>query len=121
MNVANNEKRKNTRVLFRSEVAMRTLEGVFHTEADTRDISLQGVYLRTDQKPPLSQCCDLEIKLSGASSQLSIRVKGRVIRHDPHGVGIIFEGVDLDSYFHLKNLLLYNAVDPSAIEREAPL
>ena len=28
------------------------------------------------------------------------------------------EPVDLDSYWHLKNLLLYNAADPDELEKE---
>lgn len=115
------EKRRSTRVEFSAEAVLRTLEAEVSAPADTRDISIQGLYLRTDQKPPLDALCDVEIRLSGSSSDLSIRVKGRVVRHDEAGVAVLFEGVDFDSYFHLKNLLLYNAADPSAIEREAPL
>ncbi len=121
MNAEDTEKRKNTRVAFRTEVEVSTLDETFLARADTRDISLQGVFLRTDRKLPLNQHCDLQIKLTGASSVLSICAKGRVVRQDDNGVGIVFEGVDLDSYFHLKNLLLYNADDPREIEHEAPL
>ena len=121
MSTGDVEKRKNTRVVFQAEAVVRGYGEDFSARADTRDISMQGLYLATDRRPPFNATGELEIKLTGTSSHLSIRVKARVVRHDSHGVGFVFEGVDFDSYFHLKNLLMYNATDPDVIKREAPL
>jgi len=121
MNASTKEKRRTTRVTFRAEAVLRTAAEEISAPADTRDISIQGLFLRTSPKPPVGALCDVDIRLTGSSSELVIHVKGRVVRHDEDGVAIAFEGVDFDSYFHLKNLLLYNAADPSAIERELPL
>jgi hypothetical protein len=113
------EKRSHTRVQFSTRVVVKTLdEEVFRAQADTRDISLQSAYLRTRRKPPINRYCELEI---GAGPAPPIRLKGRVVRHDGDGVAIIFEGVAMEPYFRLKELLLSCAADPDAIVREAPL
>ena len=91
------------------------------SEADSKDICLKGIFIRTTKSLPIDTPCDLELVLSGASTNLSLAIKGRVIRQEPDGLGIKFGGIDLDSYWHLKNLLLYNAQDPEAIEKEFPV
>ena len=113
------EKRKYTRVPFQTEALVEGLNEAFRVQAKTRDICLDGLYLITHHRPALNASCDLSITLTGSSSRLAIKVKARVARHDPQGVAFAFEGVDPDAYFHLKNLLLYNAADPEAILRES--
>ena len=119
MSAQSPEKRKHTRVPFHAEALVEGLDEVFRVQSNTRDICLDGLYLITHHRPPLNARCGLTITLTGPSSRLSIKVKSRVARHDPQGVAFAFEGVDPDAYFHLKNLLLYNAADPEAILRES--
>jgi hypothetical protein len=90
------------------------------SDADSRDISLKGMFIKTDQVLEIGMPCDLKLILSGASTNLSIAVKGEITRQGDGGLGVSFSEIDLDSYWHLKNLLLYNARDPDAIEGEFP-
>ena len=112
------EKRQKTRVPFQTQVVIRSGGEEIISEADSRDISLRGMFVRTRQPLSVDTACQVEILLTGSSSRLSIRVQGRVAREERGGVGIVFDSLDIDSYYHLKNLLLYNAQDPDALEKE---
>jgi len=44
--------------------------------------------------------------------------KGIIARQDASGLRIAFDSVDVDSFIHLKNIVMYNASDPDVIEKE---
>ena len=112
------ERRKQTRVYFKTEVILKSDSSEIKSNINSKDISLKGMYVRTDEKMPIGTSCDIRILLTGSTNNLFINLKGRIIRHDDSGLGIHFDSVDVDSYLHLKNLLMYNAPDPDAIEKE---
>jgi len=99
------EKRQKTRVHFETHVIIRTEESEIRAEADSEDISIKGVFVRTQEKIPEGTPCDLEILLTGSSTRLALLAIG-------------FDSMDLDSYMHLKNIILYNVSDPEEVERE---
>ena len=114
------EKRKNIRIDFKTRVVLKCEGQTILSDADSRDISLKGMFIKTDQALEIGTPCDLELILSGASTNLSIAIKGKITRQGDGGIGVSFDGIDLDSYWHLKNLLLYNAPDPDVLEKEFP-
>ena len=59
----------------------------------------------------------MEILLTGTSTRLALSIKGIVTRQDASGLGVVFDSMDIDSYFHLKNIVMYNASDPEDIEK----
>ena len=109
--------RLRTRVNFKTRV---TLEAGDHRleDLDSRDLSLKGVYVETDHKLEQDARVDVTLDLAGASSELKLHMKGRVARVDAKGLGISFEEIDLDSFAHLRNIILYNAGDPSDVDHE---
>lgn len=117
----NENRRRKTRVRFETRVILRTKEVEVAAEANSRNISLRGAFLATDAALPQGTPCEVEILLTGSSTRLSIRVRGRVARKDKEGLGIVFDSIDPDSYFHLRNLLLYNSSEPEEIENEQTL
>lgn len=111
------ERREKTRVGFKTEVIIDTGESKITSEASSNDISLKGVFINTDQMVDIGTQCDIEILLTGSSSNLSMKMQGKVIRQEHStGIGIKFESIDLDSYLHLKNILMYNSGDVPGIE-----
>ncbi len=108
----NEERRQKTRVHFKTTVCLRTEWGDYTASSRSRDISLDGIFLKTDAPLEISQLCDLNISISGTSSKLELTVKGRVVRLEEKGVAIKFTEFDIDSYIHLKNLVLYNTTAP---------
>jgi hypothetical protein len=112
------ERRKKTRVQFTTQVIVKTEESEIVTEANSEDISIKGIFVNTEKKIPAGTSCDVKILLTGTSTRLALNIKGVITRQDETGLGIVFDSMDLDSYIHLKNIVLYNASDPEDIERE---
>ena len=57
-------------------------------------------------------------RMAGTTSELSIRVKGEIMRCDAGAVAIKFTGIDPDSLFHLQNIIRYNSSNPEAVDKE---
>jgi hypothetical protein len=112
------EKRKKTRVHFETHVVIKTRDSEIRAEADSEDISIKGVFVKTQDKIPEGTPCDLEILLTGSSTRLALTIKGTITRQEKNGLAIGFESMDLDSFMHLKNVILYNATDPEEVEKE---
>lgn len=114
----NEERRKKTRVHFKTQVTLKTDKSEIVAEANSKDISIKGMFVNTEKKIPLGTPCDMEILLTGTSTRLALSIKGKVTRQDASGLGVVFDSMDIDSYFHLKNIVMYNASDPEDIEKE---
>lgn len=115
------DKRTHERVPFTARVSVFYKGKRVVSDADTRNISLKGVYVASDYRLGVGTLCGLELQLTGASSKLILNIDGRVVREDDTGFGLVFDTIDLDSYFHLKNILLYNADDTGAISDRLPV
>jgi hypothetical protein len=112
------ERRQKTRVHFETHVIIRTEASEVRAEADSEDISIKGIFVKTQDKIPEGTLCDLEILLTGSSTRLVLTIKGKIKRQEEDGVAIGFESMDLDSYMHLKNIILYNVTDPEETKKE---
>lgn len=83
---------------------------------EVRDISFEGLWLPTAE--PLSEQtrCRVTIHLS---EEIKIRADGVVVRAEPDGFAVQFvDLLDLESYGHLRNLILYNSHDTETVEQE---
>ena len=112
------DKRRRTRVHFKTQVVLKTGISEIKAGAKSSDISMKGMFITTDEKISVGTPCDIEIVLSGTTSRLALNIKAVIARRDKDGLGIIFDSMDVDSYFHLKNIVMYNASDPDVIEKE---
>jgi hypothetical protein len=85
-------------------------------EGETRDIGFAGLWLPTDS--PLSEraTCTVTIHLA---ETIKIRANGLVVRSEDDGFAVQFlELLDLESYGHLRNLILYNSAHPATVDEE---
>lgn len=89
----------------------------------TRDVCMNGLFMDMDMDRdagsvlPVDTPCQVTILLGG--SQERIRVNGQVVRADRSGMALRFtEILGLESYEHLRNLLLHNAELTDQIEKE---
>ncbi|MBW1677129.1 MAG: PilZ domain-containing protein [Deltaproteobacteria bacterium] len=114
----NEERRKKTRVYFKTQVTLKTDKSEIVAEANSKDISIKGMFVSTGKRIPVGTPCDVEILLTGTSTRLALSIKGVITRQDASGLGLAFDSMDIDSYFHLKNIVMYNASDPEDIEKE---
>lgn len=52
------------------------------------------------------------------ASDVNLCVDGVVVRHHDQQVAVDFEGMDEESYTHLRNIVRFSASDPDAIDKE---
>ena len=100
------ERRTTQRVQLHAEVTIHLDDQPFAAGVDLRDISLEGLNVSIDKELPVGRICGLEIVIRGPSSDLSLRTRGRVLRQDESGAAIKFTELDIDTYLHLKNIVL---------------
>lgn len=108
------ERRGTLRVQLHALVNVKIDEQLYAGNADLRDISMDGLNISSSEALPINCICDLEITISGPSSVLQLRAKGRILRQDAHGAAVKFTELDMDSYIHLKNIVLYNRAPDNA-------
>ena len=104
------ERRQGERIRFTSRIHITTEDDTISARADSRDISLRGIYLVPEKKIPLNTFCSLQISFTGASSTMTVTLHGKVCRHDDEGMGIAFLDLSEAGFVHIKNLIaLHNA------------
>lgn len=110
------EKRKHSRVAFATDISIHLeAEGkTIEVQGDSKDISLKGVFISTEDLFDTGAKCEIKIYLSGGVDRIEIAVQGTVVRVSENGMGIVFDSMDVESYSHLKNIVRYNSVDDSA-------
>lgn len=83
---------------------------------EVRDISFEGLWLPTTASLSERTPCRVTIHLS---ETIKISADGVVVRSEPDGFAVQFvELLDLESYGHLRNLILYNTLDTATVEEE---
>lgn len=81
----------------------------------TSNISLKG--LLAEPEPQVQTGATGLVRIALAQDA-RIEIECRVIRSDAGGVAIDFLPMDGESFFHLRNLVRYNAPDADAIDSE---
>lgn len=109
--------RKRTRVNFKTSVNLKTdtlnLKGLA-----TKNLSLKGLFIETDEKPPIGTAAEIKLELVGSSSLVELTMKGLIARHGKDGLAVDFTEIDIDSFYHLRHIVMYNADEPSGIDSE---
>ena len=115
----NQNNREFTRVPIKVEATLR-FEGLTINAVHTQDLSMKGLFVLTDEALPEGSECQILLSLSGQSDPLVLNMKGVVQRIADAGVGVKFTEIDVDSFFHLKNLVLLNSNTSNVdnVERE---
>ena len=100
------EKRNFDRIPFQTKAIVRSKDAT--VIGIVENLSLDGIFLKTPEKLNLNRSVKIEVLITGTSSQLSILLDGKITRHENVGMAIQFKNVDMDAFFHLKNLISYN-------------
>ena len=109
------ERRKHSRVGFATRINVRVESGMetICLDANSKDLSLKGIFVKTGERFPLATRCFVDIYLTGGVEEIKLEIQGRTVRQTDEGVGIVFESMDVDTYTHLKNIVYYNSGDDS--------
>lgn len=106
--------REFTRV--RTRIPVDVEAGGKKISGEIRDVSLNGLWLPTATTVSERSPCRVTMHLDGG---ITVRADGVVVRSVADGMAVHFlELLELESYEHLRNLILYNAVDPAQAEQE---
>lgn len=100
------ERRQATRIRFESRVRLHSANGELEATADTRNISLKGLYVLAEERLPVGTRCSVDIDLTGPGSKLICSLTGVICRHDAKGMGIHFLEMNAHAFVHLKSFLL---------------
>ena len=100
------EKRNFDRIPFQTKAIVRSRDAT--VIGIVENLGMDGIFLKTPEKLNLNRIVKIELLFTGTSSQLSILLDGKIMRHENIGMAIQFKNVDLDAFFHLKNLIAYN-------------
>ncbi len=103
------ERRNGIRVDFATKVFITVGDQLTQYDGDSKDISLRGIFLSTEDYLEINSNCDIEIRLAGAQDDITLSLRGHIVRKEESGYAIYFDSVDLDSYTHLKNIIKYNS------------
>lgn len=110
------ERRKHERVEFLTSirVIIDTVDDKqeikkIDVKGDSKDLSLKGVFIITQEKVPTGSPCSVSIFLSGTKEDIKIQIQGVVARIENTGLGIAFDSMDVDSFAHLKSIVKYNS------------
>lgn len=105
------DRRKCSRVVFTTKVEIHMLDASGQNVqfvANSKDLSQRGVFVKTDKRPSLDTACRVTVCLSRGIDDLKLEIQGRIVRHTDAGFGVVFESMDIDTYTHLKTLVMYN-------------
>lgn len=117
--MADINRRKNTRVFFQA-IADLHFDNKCYNKCETRNLSVSSIFIvGVDDQKEGSQC-EIALHLSGATSDLLLKMKGEIVRCEAEGIALRFFETDLDSYYHLKNIVYYNAENPDEFNEEFP-
>lgn len=110
------EKRSFARISFQTKAIVRhketTVIGV------VENLSLAGIFLKTPEKLTINRVVKIELLFTGTSSQISILLDGKIKRHENIGMAIQFRNIDVDAFFHLRNLIFYNTDEMEKVKVE---
>ena len=112
------EKRDFVRVPFRTDTSIRTRDRTIWSSS-TLDISMNGIRIATaEAAPPEGTLCEIEIVLTETPAPAIIEARGSIVRSMAGTLAVHLTEIDLDSYEHLRQLILNNAKDPERAEQE---
>lgn len=86
--------------------------------AEVNNLSVRGCHVSTFDPLPAGGRYHLTLFVEDDEQALHFHVEARIVRSDSEGMGVEFMEMPLESYEHLRNMVLLNATDPEQVERE---
>ena len=84
------------------------------------NVSMNGALLAFERPPAVGTPCRVVLLLGVPGEEMPVPIEAQVVRIAEEGVALAFRGIPLESYEHLRNLVLYNAraEETAVVERE---
>ncbi|MCK5227043.1 MAG: PilZ domain-containing protein [Desulfobulbaceae bacterium] len=86
----------------------------------TKNISFGGLFFMPSEllRMEVDQLCEITLQLGRDLKSEKIVVSGRIVYQTVDGVGVEFQRIAIDSYVHLKRLLVFNSEDSDSLLKE---
>ncbi len=110
------EKRTFTRVDYDVEATLQ-YEGEEFTSQILK-LSPKGALVNTGASPMKGHSVAIKFWADLGGKPIGVCCPGRVIRADSKGIGIEFEGLDMDTFKRLRDIVVANSFDPSLVVEE---
>jgi hypothetical protein len=91
----------------------KTIDGVMAC-----NISLKGIYVKTNETLSQNTECEIKLELPGSKPTIVLRISGEILRVEEGGIGILFKQMDLETFEHLKQIVLTNSSEPDKFLKE---
>ena len=103
------DKRAYTRVPFETTGILRRKP----TRGVVANVSLNGLFLETEDAFDIDEAVDITIELSGTEPPLRVELTGHVVRREETGVAVQFDAnsLELEAVTHLRRIVELNAED----------
>ena len=102
------EQRTHTRWPIQARAELRLDNGML-MEGASRNVSLNGVLLTSEQILPVGHSCRVSLIMHETMAPLRIDVHGQVVRMDDVGIAIEFSYVDVDNFDRLRQYVMRQA------------
>jgi len=109
--------RRFDRIQFESQAMVKT--GGQSFEGSTENLSLNGLFIRTEKRLPVGNRAEIVFVLPSASRSSEISVKGSVVRYDDDGMAFQFGSLDQESFSLLKTVINRKALNRLKMNRFA--
>lgn len=112
------EKRRYSRVAFELKAFVNSRN--ISAKGKVRNLSLNGMLIATDVGLQPNDPVEITLYLSGTKNPLdiSVNIKGTVVRTEENGLVLQFKEMDIDSFVRLKNIIAYNAGNEDKVMEE---
>jgi len=107
------QKRNFTRVEFTECASIKHKDQVFF--GNVKNMSLQGLFIKTDQEIPVNDPVEVTVYYSHNSS---INLHASVVRREENGIGMQINRMDVLSFVHLRDVVAMQCNDQNLIMRE---
>lgn len=110
------EKRTFTRVVFDIDATLEYDGEEFPSRIV--NLSVKGALVNTGASPMKGRAVAVKFCSEVGDESIAFCCPGRVIRADSRGVGIEFEGLDMNTFEQLRDIIAAKSSDPSVIMEE---
>jgi hypothetical protein len=107
------DNRNFTRVNYSAGASVRY--GIEVALCNTGNLSLHGMYLKTDHDIPLNAPVNVTLY---HSSQEPLKVNAKVVRKEVTGVGLQINNLNVKSFVQLRNIVTEHSSDKGAVMQE---
>jgi len=93
------------RVRFNTDAAIVAGGGRHCFHGSLENISLSGLFIRTDQQVRIGEMDDITLPIPTISMPSGIKLKGTVVRLEENGIAYRISDIDPETFTHLKFVL----------------